>query len=70
MADHDIERAEALILRAWIELGRPNGLRVRITRVIPGEPEVTGIAMTVDDVVAAVRDWLEGLSEPGSRPSG
>jgi hypothetical protein len=65
---HDRGRVEVLILRGWIEHGQPDGLRVRIVRIVQGRPEVTGIVTTADDAVAALRAWLADLSGSGSGP--
>lgn len=70
------ERAEVLVLRAWVESSGTQRLRVRITRMtwpIQGttvEPMRTASA-TVDGVCATVRAWLEGLVDgppPGPAP--
>ena len=57
------ERHQVMILRAWVEPGTSQGLRVRITRVSedqPDQPEVTAMA-AIDDVCDLVRGWLETL---------
>ena len=62
MATYDLERADLMILRAWIEPGHERRLRVRIIRV--GEDQaspVASAAATPDDVCTAVRSWLEEL---------
>ena len=50
-----------LLMRAWLEVGHPKHLRVRITRVIGlAEPETLAVT-TVEDVFVVVRVWLEEL---------
>jgi hypothetical protein len=57
------ERAQTMILRAWVEADGPQRLRVRVIRLRhdrAGEPAV-GVAATIDGVCALVRAWLEQL---------
>jgi len=62
MATNDLERADLMILRAWIEPGHERRLRVRIIRMGEGHaPPVVSAAATPDDVCTAVRLWLEEL---------
>ena len=50
-----------MVLRAWLEGGRPEHLRVRILSSI-GQDQGTPIAVTSTDAVhAAVQSWLEAL---------
>jgi hypothetical protein len=59
--------AGVLVLRAWVEDGWPQRLRVRITQVAGGrEPWVTA-ASKPDEVCTIVRLWLEELL--GDRPT-
>jgi hypothetical protein len=63
--DTEGERHELMILRAWLEAGAMQSLRVRITRVShdrPNQPEIIAMA-SIDDVCALVRRWLETLLE-------
>jgi hypothetical protein len=57
------ERTGVLVLRAWVEADGNNGLRVRITRTIPGGTTegVSSAAATVDGVCTMIRNWLEEL---------
>ncbi len=55
------EAANVLILRAWIEPSRPDGVRVRATRVVHGR-ELPLITVTSIPAAAAVIEyWLEGV---------
>jgi hypothetical protein len=50
-----------MVLRAWLEGGRPDDLRVRILATI-GQKQATQIAVSSPDAVcAAVQRWLEAL---------
>jgi hypothetical protein len=63
MGARDEERAQIMILRAWVEDGGRQRLRVRVIRVgqdHTGEP-VMSAAATIDGVCALVRAWLEVL---------
>ncbi len=58
-----------MILRAWVEPGHENGLRVRILQASHGIAAAPAVraAASIDDVCAAVRAWLldlEGHPEP------
>jgi hypothetical protein len=55
-----------LVLRAWVEPGGHDGLRVRITRTTPDSPTelVSSAAATVDGVCSLVRTWLEEMYGP------
>jgi hypothetical protein len=58
------ERTGTLILRVWVEDGQSNRLRARILRVA-GQDRASPIAVTsVDDVLSAVRSWLEDILDP------
>ncbi|MFI0820890.1 hypothetical protein ACH4TX_32820 [Streptomyces sp. NPDC021098] len=59
------EQAGVLILRVWVEEGRPDGFRARIVRTGGGRHQAPPTAVSaVDDVLAAVRAWLDQLLEP------
>ena len=50
-----------MVLRAWLEGGEPDALRVRILSTI-GANQATSLAVTSTDAVhAAVQSWLEEL---------
>lgn len=69
MGSLDEERAQVMILRAWVEAGSQPRLRVRITQVTHdrrSEP-ATSAAVTIDYVCALVRAWLEGLLDDTGR---
>jgi hypothetical protein len=56
------ERSGVLVVRAWIESGASEGLRVRITQILGPREELTETtAATVDQTLALVRSWLEEL---------
>ncbi|WP_285481188.1 hypothetical protein [Amycolatopsis sp. NBRC 101858] len=59
------ERSGSMVLRAWLEGGEPDALRVRILSTI-GTTEARQLAVTSPEaVLEAVRNWLEDL---GSGP--
>jgi hypothetical protein len=62
MGSADEERAQIMILTAWLE-AHHHRLRVRATRVGQDRADqpVRSAASTVDDACALVRAWLEGL---------
>jgi hypothetical protein len=50
-----------MVLRAWLEGGRPEDLRVRVLSTV-GQNQATPIAVsTVEAVHEAVRNWLDEL---------
>lgn len=54
-----------MVLRAWLEGGKPDALRVRILSTI-GSQQATPHAVTSTSAVhAAVQSWLEELREQG-----
>ncbi|MGR3932362.1 MULTISPECIES: hypothetical protein [Streptomyces] len=58
------EQAGVLILRVWVEEGRPDGFRARIV-LTGGRHQAPPTAVSaVDDVLEAVRAWLDQLLEP------
>jgi hypothetical protein len=62
------ERAQTMILRAWVEADGPQRLRVRVIRLRhdrAGEPTI-GAAATIDGVCTLVRTWLEELMSDGN----
>ncbi|MGW0809047.1 hypothetical protein [Nonomuraea sp. NPDC002799] len=55
------ERAGSLVLRAWLEGGQPDRLRVRVLSSI-GQDQAPPLAVTSPEAVhAAVQSWLEQL---------
>jgi hypothetical protein len=58
------ERSGFLVVRAWLERSRQDGLRVRVIPMIEGVPRPVVSAGTVDDACAIVRHWLEELTNP------
>ncbi|MBA6441168.1 MULTISPECIES: hypothetical protein [Streptomyces] len=58
------ERTGVLILRVWVEGGRPDGFRARIVPTGDGHQAVPTAVSAVDDVLTAVRAWLDQLLEP------
>lgn len=57
------ERGGILIVRAWLESGRPDGFRARIIRMVGPDLEPPSAVTTADDVQAAVRVWLADVLE-------
>jgi hypothetical protein len=55
-----------LLIRAWFEDDPESGLRARIlTSLDVTEPVVAiAVAATTEDVLAAVRSWLDALAVP------
>lgn len=66
------ERAEILVLRAWVEVDGDERLRVRATRTISdGTAKATSLATaSIDGVCALVRSWLEELLRGQPQPPG
>lgn len=63
------EHAGSMVLRAWLESGEPDRLRVRILSTIGAEAATPVAATTAEAVHAAVQRWLEDLrSRPGDVP--
>jgi hypothetical protein len=68
------ERAEVLVLRAWVEETQTRGLRVRAMRVTGSTEPMTTATATVDGACAIVRVWLEellrapGIPDPTAGP--
>ncbi|EXU65184.1 hypothetical protein Z951_26935 [Streptomyces sp. PRh5] len=58
------ERTGVLILRVWVEDGRPDGFRARIVPTGGGHQTAPCAVSAVDDVLTAVRAWLDQLLEP------
>jgi hypothetical protein len=58
------ERAGVLILRVWVEEGRPDGFRARIVRTGGRHQAPPTAVSAVDDVLATVHAWLDQLLEP------
>ena len=55
------QRSGVLLLRAWIEEGTPDGLRVRVIKVEQaGEPSAM-VAGTVEATCTIVANWLRDL---------
>jgi hypothetical protein len=65
---HDLPsgRIGVLIVRLWIEPNHETGLRARITQTV--DTRVTGqsvaVAASVDDVCAAVKQWVDAFADP------
>ena len=60
-----------LILRAWVEPGRPDGLRIRIVQITERGESAVATASNIDDACTAIREWLEQLVRsdgPASAP--
>ncbi|EOD67831.1 hypothetical protein [Amycolatopsis vancoresmycina] len=59
------ERNGILILRVWLESGRPDNFRARVFRSIGPDQAPPLVFSEVDDVRSAVQDWLDELLGPG-----
>ncbi|MEO3974820.1 hypothetical protein [Streptomyces sp. CAU 1734] len=57
------EHTGVLILRVWVEDGGPDGFRARVLRSVDGHRAPPLAAGGADDVIAAVRTWLNELLE-------
>jgi hypothetical protein len=63
------EHAGSMVLRAWLEGGKPDRLRVRILSTIGSEAATPLAVTTAEAVHAAVQSWLEDLrSRPDDVP--
>jgi hypothetical protein len=61
-----------LVVRAWVEEGRPNGFRARLIQA--GGPDAPGrstqiVATSLDEAVRAVRAWLTALESGSAAPA-
>jgi hypothetical protein len=59
------DRTAVLVIRAWFESGPgDDALRARITRTadVAAEAGVESAAATEDEILAAVRDWLDAFT--------
>ena len=52
-----------MVLRAWLEDGQPDGLRVRIFSMIGSQQAKPLSASSAQAVHAAVQAWLENLAD-------
>jgi hypothetical protein len=59
----DEERAGVMIVRAWVEPGHEDRLRVRIIQLAQGEVPgpVAQACTSIDEVCAVIRAWLLDL---------
>ncbi|MGB3441272.1 MAG: hypothetical protein WBA97_21175 [Actinophytocola sp.] len=63
------EDSGSMVLRAWLEDGRPDRLRVRIFSAIGAQQAPPSAASSASAVHAAVEDWLTQLrSRPDDVP--
>jgi len=56
-------RSGVLILRVWVEGGRPDAFRARIIQMVDGQQAPPAAASRTAAVLEAVRSWLEELLE-------
>jgi len=63
--DASEEHSGSMVMRAWLEGGRPDRLRVRIFSAIGARQAPAAAASSAGAVHAAVEDWLTKLQ---SRP--
>ncbi|HEX6354185.1 hypothetical protein [Actinophytocola sp.] len=57
------ERSGSMVLRAWLEDGQPDRLRVRIFSTIGSQQAKPLSASSAGAVLAAVQAWLENLAD-------
>jgi hypothetical protein len=57
--------ANALILRAWVEHGRPEGLRIRIIEITDLGESSLAVTANADDACETIKAWLERLLGQG-----
>jgi len=58
------ERTGVLVVRVWVEVGSPSGVRARITETSDleeGERSST-VAGSVEEIVAIVSEWLDAFA--------
>lgn len=57
------ERAGVIVVRVWIESGAPAPLRARITTSsdLSTDEQTIAVAAGVEEIMAAVRAWLESF---------
>ena len=69
MGNSPEEPAGVAIVRAWIELGPPRTLKVRIVTAPDVNQAVRVIGMTadIDEACSIVRDWLAGIADATSK---
>jgi len=65
------ERVAVAILRAWVEPGTDDTLKIRVTtaRDVTATARTIAVAADIDSACAIIRSWLEGFATP-ARPSG
>jgi hypothetical protein len=71
--EQPIERAASAIVRAWIEAGETDGLRVRITEVLDlddGIGRTHPAVTTIEEACAIVARWLAGFATAPSDGEG
>lgn len=58
------ERVGVLIVRVWIEVGSPSGVRARITETSDLEQgeRTSTVAGTKEEIVAIVSQWLDAFA--------
>ena len=64
-----LDRTGVLIIRLWIEDSHEFGLRARITQSAlnsAATEESVAVAASVEDICAAVKQWVEAFSNPPS----
>jgi hypothetical protein len=64
------ERVGVAILRAWVEPGTEDTLKIRVTTA--GDTEIgrsIGVAADIDSACSIIRSWLEGFATTAT-PSG
>ncbi len=56
-----------MVIRAWAEPAQNYGIRARLISSRPGEErEIVEAAADADQIILAVRRWLDSLQQPGA----
>lgn len=51
-----------LVIRVWYEPGHPAGFRARLLGINRDDPATSLVLSNPDDIVAAVREWLNAVN--------
>jgi hypothetical protein len=69
MAHTSREPSGVLVVRAWVEGGPPIALRARIMQLSDlDEHQLEAVAASLEQILAIVRGWLEGLQAAAQPP--
>jgi len=53
------ERAGVIVVRVWVEDDAPARARITASNDLSSDEQTIAVAAGIDEIVAAVRDWLE-----------